>query len=96
MSSSLQNLLILVGIIIVAGLGYYLYTQGEGTSLHNSQVDNQTDINTEQSLSRLRDIQTTSLDGSVFDDPRFTSLISTNNDVIPEPHGKTNPFVDNN
>ena len=93
MSSALQNLLILAGIVLIAGLGYYLYTQNQGANLHNTQVNNQASVKTAQSLQRLQEIKSISLDGSFFSDPRFTTLLTFANDVIPEPPGKSNPFV---
>mgnify|MGYP001441310413 CR=1 FL=1 len=96
MSSALQNILILGGIILLAGLGYYLFVQKDAGNLNNVEVDGQAAMQTAQFLKRLNDLEQMSFDGAIFSDPRFTTLISFSKEVQPEPYGKANPFIPEN
>lgn len=96
MSSSLQNILVLGGIMILAGLGYFIFVQNGSSELGNTQVENLAAAETVQFLQRLHELEQMSLDGSIFSDPRFTSLTSFTQPVMPEPYGKANPFVSGN
>tara|TARA_B100000745_G_scaffold299149_1_gene249307 strand:+ start:1660 stop:1950 length:291 start_codon:yes stop_codon:yes gene_type:complete len=94
MTSALQNLLIIVGILLIAGIGYYLFKQNQEEGLQNAQVDNQAAVRSAESLRRLNELQNITLDTTLFSDPRFTSFTSFTNEVAPEPYGKANPFIE--
>jgi hypothetical protein len=96
MTPRLQNALIFLGIISIAGLGYYLYVQKDGSSLNNSLVDNQAAAETAEFLQRLNDLKTIKLEGKIFKDDRFTSLQDLSQPVVPVPMGRTNPFTSDN
>ncbi len=93
MSSMLQNLIALLGLLIVAGLGYYLYTQSGG-SLTNTSVSgtNEAALEAAEFLARLNELQTLNLDDGLFNDPRFRSLTDVRAEVIAIPVGRNNPF----
>ena len=96
MTPKLQNALIFLGIIAIAGLGYYLYTQKDGTALTNIQVDNQAAAETAEFLQRLNELKTISLEGAIFSDERFLTLSDFSQAVIPVPIGRSNPFEETN
>ena len=92
MSNALQNILILVGLIMVAFVGWYMYTENERTSLDitdgtNLQADIQSFI---QLQSTLRGI---TIDTSILQDERFHSLESVTGPVPDLESGRDNPFV---
>ncbi len=94
MSTLLQNILILVGLLCVGGLGYYLYMQNSDSSLdtQNAQVSNQVAIETAEFLRRLNELKAITLDTSVFSDPRFSSLVEMTTTPPVERVGRNNPF----
>ncbi len=96
MISQFQNLFILIGIIALAGLGYYLFIQKDAVTLNNEQIDNQISIDTSEFLHRLNHLKTIQLDGAILKDNRFLTLIDFSDDVAPVPIGRSNPFVHNN
>ncbi len=93
MTKRLQNLFIIVGIILIAGLGYYLFTQKDGYSLHNSSVDNQVSAQTAEFLHRLNELKKIELEAKILQDERFIFLKNQSVRVVPVPVGKENPFV---
>ena len=96
MTTRLQNAFIILGIVAIAGLGYYLYLQKDEVSLNNSLVDNQAAAETAEFLQRLNDLKVIKLEGAVFSDTRFTSLQNFSESVVPVPVGRTNPFTTHN
>lgn len=97
MSSRVQNLLMLLGIVLIAGLGYYLYTQNSATTLQNASVASRTQIAVESNLflRRLNELKSISLDGAIFSNPRFNALVDFTEPINPQPVGKSNPFSTN-
>jgi len=96
MNSKLQNALIILGIVAIAGIGYYLYTQKSNVSLNNTLVNNQAAAETAEFLQRLNDLKVITLDGVIFTDERFMTLVDTSDIVIPVPVGRENPFATHN
>lgn len=92
MSSTIQNIIMLLGIILIAALGYYLYTQNDTASLQNGQVNNQAAAETSQFLIRLNELKLIKLEADIFNDPKFHSLVDSSRIVFPVPLGRTNPF----
>lgn len=100
MSSNLQNLLVLLGLVCIAGLGYYLYTQKQASTLDIEGGTSVSQANVESAafLQKLNELKEIELNGQLFSDPRFQSLVNNRQPVIEEPVGRANPFisVDNN
>lgn len=96
MSSLIQNLLIVLGLVVVMALGYYLYTQNQMSTLSLSDDPISTQLSAESAmfLRKLNDLKQIELDGSLFSDPRFRSLIDNSTPVIEDPVGRPNPFVE--
>ena len=94
MTSILKNIIVVVGLVLIAGLGYYLYTQNIGlnTNSGNTEVSNQSVAETEAFLRRLNDLKKIQLDQSLFSDARFIGLTSYETEVQPLPTGRNNPF----
>lgn len=94
MTSVLKNIIVLLGLVLIAGLGYYLYTQNISlnTSGDNIAVTNQSAAETEVFLRRLNDLKQIDLNTKLFTDSRFTSLTSYATDVPVLFVGRGNPF----
>lgn len=94
MSSTLQNLLIILGVVLLAGLGYYLYSQSNSFGLNTSSgASAQVSADTTVLLHKLQSLQTIKLEDQVFTDKRFEMLTNFTQPVTPSYIGKTNPFV---
>ena len=92
MAKTLQNILIFVGIILIAGVGWYMYTENQRMNLDVEsagliRAEIQGFIQTQNTLRRI-DIDTT-----VLDEPLFQSLETITEPVEPQPRGRDNPFV---
>jgi len=96
MNSKIQNGLVITGLLLIAAVGYYLYTQKSEVSLNNSLVDNQAAAETAEFLQRLNELKVIKLDGAVFSDPRFSSLHAPAQVTVPVPVGRANPFLESN
>ncbi len=87
----------LLGIVLIAGLGYYLYTQSSGSELQTASLSSRSQIAIESNLflRRLNELKAISLDGAIFSNPRFNALVDFSEPVNPQPVGKPNPFSTN-
>ena len=95
MTPRVQNLLVILGIVLIAALGYYLYTQNAATTLVVGTVDNQVAVETGMFLERLNALKEVSFDTSIFTDPRFSALVDFSQPVTSQPVWRQNPFVTN-
>ena len=93
MSSFIQNTIILGGVLVLLGLGYYMYTQDSG--VETTDVSAQVAAESAAFLNRLNELKAIELDGSIFSDPRFISLVNYATPVLSEPIGNSNPFEAN-
>lgn len=95
MSDSVKNILFLLFIIAIGGLGYYLYTQ-EGFAILNLEENQQIAANLEQQnaqfIAKLRILERVDLQLDLFTDPRFTTLRSVTTEVPELEVGRDNPF----
>lgn len=96
MSSKLQNIFALLGIVVLAVLGYYLFIQDAELSLQNTSVNNQVAVETSEFLGKLSEIKAITLEGAIFKDSRFNTLLDSSQTVVPVPVGRTNPFTASN
>lgn len=95
MSSLIKNILIVLGLIVTAALGYYLFVIEQGAVISgNERVTAQAEIETQEFLQRLNELKNISLSDSLFADQRFRSLIDNSRPVPTLPIGKQNPFQD--
>ena len=93
MSESLRNILILLGIILIGGLGWFMFDQNRQMELKmtggdgvNIQVETQRFI---QQQNALRQISVTT---ELSNDSNFQSLFSISTPVPSFPTGRANPF----
>jgi hypothetical protein len=94
MSSFIQNTIILGGVLVLLGLGYYLYTEEPGGD--SNEVSAQIAAESAAFLSKLNQLKAIELDETLFYDPRFRSLVNYSVPVVSEPIGDANPFQSNN
>ena len=95
MSPFLKNSLIVLGLIALAIFGYYLYiTQSQAVIAvdNNTRVSNQAAAETQEFLRRLNELKTVDLEGDLFIDPRFQSLVDYSTPIVPSSVGRSNPF----
>lgn len=95
MSSNLQNLLAILGIIVIGGVGYYLYVQ-DGLVVSATPASQEASILAAEFLGRLNELKTLKLDDSIFNDPRFRGLHDIRAQVTAVPIGRENPFTTSN
>ena len=97
MSNVIQNILILVGLIIVALLGGYLYLDQTNQSLSLSAFRSEptvVDVQSQEFLARLEMMQSINLDTEqVFGDTHFRALVDYSQAVERVPVGRDNPFA---
>ncbi len=95
MSSSIQNIIVVVGLILVLGLGYYLYSANKDSVLSGSTsvVNSQIAIESADFIRRLDELKTLTLDDSIFSDARFRSFVDRRKPVLQEVVGRNNPFI---
>jgi len=95
MSSRLQNLLIVLGLVTVAGLGYYLYTENQSSELSFDDGPIASEVQAESTavLRQLNEIQDIELNTSILRDPRLQSFQNNRLPVQPAPIGRVNPFT---
>lgn len=97
MSSSLQNLIALFGIVVLGVVGYFLYVQNDDLLIAPATTaSNEASIEAAQFLARLNELKLLRLDDSLFNDPRFRSLQDIREPVVPTEIGRTNPFAVSN
>ncbi len=92
MSSLIQNILIVGGVLAILGLGYFLYTQNKGLEATDAQLSAQLVVESEDFLRRLNELKAIELDGSIFSDPRFVSLINYSLPIRSDSVGNRRPF----
>ena len=77
MSSLLQNIIIIGGVVLIAGLGYYLYTQNASLDVAtDSAVSTQVAAETADFLRRLNELKAIELKGDIFSDHVFLYAIA--------------------
>jgi hypothetical protein len=97
MTNILQNVLIIIGFVIVALLGVYLYLEQTNQSLSISAFQagpTIIDVESQEFLARLQLMQSINLDHQqVFNNTHFMALVQYSRPVIDLPVGRDNPFI---
>jgi hypothetical protein len=96
MSAFLQNTLIVGGLVLVGLAGYYLYVQNATLEVQDDPLSMQIQLETADFLRKLNELKAIELNGDIFADPRFSTLINFSVPVLPEPFGTTDPFYSQN
>ncbi len=90
--SLFKNLFVILGLLLIAGFGYYLYTTNGSFGLEGSDADLNVEAESAELVRKVESIKRISIDRSLFTDPRFTSLRSFATPVQAYPVGRSNPF----
>jgi len=92
MMSLFKNLFVILGLLLIAGFGYYLYTTSGSLGLKGSDTNLNVEAESADLIRKVESIKRISIDRSLFNDPRFTSLRSFATQVPVYPVGRFNPF----
>jgi len=93
MMSALKNIFVIVGLVLVAGLGYYVYSTNGSLGLQSSDANLNIEAESADLIRKIDSIKRISIDRSLFSDPRFTNLRSFATPVPVYPVGRDNPFT---
>lgn len=95
MSSTIKNLLIVLGLLTAGFAGYMVYMERAttmGGSAASEQELQQMLANTAVFIGYSQELQSMTFDTALFEDRRFRSLTLYTGPVTEEPTGRTNPF----
>lgn len=98
MSPLIKNIATALVALSLAYVGYYLYTQNQGSGLDlNGGVDSTEQMltNTRVFIERRALLDEVTLDTDIFMDPVFQSYRSFRNPEVEAPVGRDNPFSEN-
>ncbi len=93
MSGLIRNIVLALGLALIAWLGYSLFVKDEEELV---VVDTQISTLRQDAqvlLVHLRQLQSIDLSGKIFTDPRFQSLVDMRQEILDEPIGRDNPFL---
>lgn len=90
----MKNLILILGIITIAAAGYYFYVKQEGDVSFddNAIVTANMLASTQVFMERRAILESLSVDTSIFENEKFTTLRSFNQPIVERPLGRTNPF----
>lgn len=90
-----QNILIVVLILALAGVGYFFFMGSEQNTPTVAETSNNVEVQFQERLTQLRRLKTLQFDTSVLRDPFFGSLATQGILIQPssEVTGRTNPFL---
>lgn len=94
MSSWIQNLIILVGIIALGAAAYYIFVQ-QGIELNTSGSDvNSIEVQaqTQSLLQQLNDLRSVDISTDLYSSERFQTLTNYTRTPRSQPVGRDNPF----
>ena len=95
MSSLVKNLLIALALAVFLWIGYAVFIQKDKEELV-SESDPTSSVAAQESqefLTRLQLLRTVDVEGTIFSEPRFRSLVDYRQDIPSEPVGRRNPFA---
>lgn len=95
MTPSMQNILIVLGLLGLAAFAYYLLVMQDDTALDTS-VNETASIESQIFLEQLTQLKSVSLQTDIFSDQQFRSLVNQSATVRPQPVGRPNPFSPTN
>lgn len=78
--------------LLVAGLGYYVWSSGGSSALLTTNTDGASPLS-QEILTTLSQINNIRLDPSIFSDPTFLSLTDFGVTIPPQNAGRRNPFA---
>lgn len=95
MAGLFKNLVVILSLLALAGIGYYLFVIEGGANLESND-NSAADAERESQLliRQLQDVQNIELSGAIFSDRRFRSLVDFGSPVNRVPVGRDNPFIE--
>ncbi len=95
MSPLFRNLALALILALLVWLGYIIFFQEDEVlvSSSNSGVVNEAVRDGQEFLFRLQQVRSVKLNGALFEDPRFHSLLDIRQELVPETVGRENPFL---
>ncbi len=95
MSNLLKNLLVTLGIAVLVLVGYMIFTKTDTTapSVPGSTTTEQAALESQALLMSLQKLQSYNVEGKIFSDARFASLVDFRVELVDEPFGRPNPFA---
>jgi hypothetical protein len=96
MNETLKNIFVVCICIALAVLGYLFITgsSSSGVDVASSSSRDELIAKTQDFISRSAQLQSITLDQSIFTEPAFLGLRSFSNEVPDQPVGRTNIFTD--
>lgn len=89
-----QNIIIIIGLIVVAFVAYTLFFTGAPQdALTTENIDPAESAVEQELISLLLQLRSIELDVALFSDTRFQSLEDFGQEIVNEPVGRTNPFA---
>lgn len=95
MSSSMQNLLIFLGLIALAAFAYYMLVI-QGNSDLDTSMSESTSIESQLFLQQINQLKSVSIDAALFSEAAFQNLQDQSAPVESQPVGRANPFTNSN
>ncbi len=94
MSNLLKNLLFALGLAALLLLGYLSFIRDDGAVVTGTETASaEADLKSQQLLAKTQQLNSFEIDGSLFSDERFRSLVDYRIELIPESIGRENPFA---
>lgn len=95
MSNLLKNLLIALGLAVILFVGYVVFIKDGtgGEALISESYTPAAALETQQLLATLNELKSLNVEGRVFSDPLFNSLVDKRTPLGAEPDGRLNPFA---
>lgn len=94
MSSLVKNLLIALALAVILWLGYSVFIKEDDTAGTVSVgASSQAALEAQEFLVKLQELNAIKIEGSVFSDTRFNTLIDFRQELRPEAVGRNNPFA---
>jgi hypothetical protein len=95
MSSLLKNILFALALAVILWLGYKIFfvADDEASSALDAEVITEASQNTQAFLHTLQQLREIKLNGQLFDDARFQTLVDYRQAIVDEPVGRPNPFA---
>jgi hypothetical protein len=86
--------ILIVGSVLVAGGAWYLFLRDATPAPLLQTEDLMTATGTDREVvETLLQLRAITLSGTIFSDPAFTALQDRGTQIVPEPVGRSNPFL---
>jgi hypothetical protein len=97
MGKTVINIVIILGLVVVAFAAFFLYNQRGGFGLDLNQNERVTEVAQQEIqvfIEYRKTLDQIEIDDSVLEDIRFTALRDFSDEVEELPVGRTNPFTE--